>query len=179
MATKTISTIKVSTYMALSANGMIANEKKVPNWLSKEYAEGFIEICEKAKAVVMGKITYDILNPEQLPLKKEGTIIVVTNDVDEKSANPLVTFTDKKPVEIISMLTDKGYKEVVIIGGATTVSEFMEAGLIEDIYLIVEPFLFANGLTLFKNSNFEYKLSLIEVKKLNNDTLKLHYSYSK
>jgi dihydrofolate reductase len=171
--------IKVSMYMAVSGNGMIANEKKVPDWLSREYAEGFTEICEKAKAVVMGKTTYDLLIPDHLPLKKEGTIIVITNDINKKSANPLVAFTDKQPVEIINMLADKEYKEVVVIGGATTVSAFMQAGLIEDIYLVVEPFFFTNGLPLFKNVNFEYKLSLIEVKKLNKDTVRFHYKYTK
>jgi len=40
--------------------------------------------------------------------------------------------------------------ESVIIGGAITMSMFMEAGLVDDIYFVVEPVLFGSGLPLIK-----------------------------
>ena len=52
----------------------------------------------------------------------------------------------------------------------------MQAGLINEIILVVEPVVFGSGLPLFKGSEFEYKLSLTDVKKLNDHTVQLHYA---
>jgi dihydrofolate reductase len=172
--------MKVSIYMAVSTNGMISNEKGVPDWLSKEYEEGFMAICQKTKAVIMGKTTYKILAPDYLPLTNRGTTtVVLTHDIEEKSTNPTVVFTDKKPNDVVAMLEEKGHQEAVVIGGAITISELMQAGLVDEIYFVVEPVLFGNGLPLFKETSFEYQLNLLEVKKLNENTVQLHYQVLK
>src|SRR5215470_3660337 len=112
--------MKVILYMGLSANGMIAKANRVPDRASQEHIQGFITACQKAKAVIMGKITYDQLAPHYLPLKDEGTIVVLTHDTQAKPANPTVTFTHQKPQDIVSSLSEKAYQEVVVIGGAQT-----------------------------------------------------------
>ena len=171
--------MKVSIYIALSANGLISNQRGVPDWLSQEYGQGFMAICQKTKAVIMGKTTYNILAPDYLPLKNDGTTVVLTTDIEAKSVNPTVVFTNKEPKDIVSMLEEKGHTEVVIIGGTITVSEFMSSGAVDDIYLVIEPVLFGNGLPLFKDTEFEYKLNLIEIIKLNTNTIQLHYTIRK
>jgi hypothetical protein len=47
---------------------------------------------------------------------------------------------------------------------------------VNDIYFVVEPVLFGGGLPLFKDVEFERKLDLMEMKKLNANTVQLHYS---
>ena len=136
-------------------------------------------ICQRKKAVIMGKTTYNILAPDYLPLKNDGTTIVLTKNTQEKSVNPTVIFTNKKPEDIISLLEERGHQEAVIIGGTQTVSEFMSSGAVDDIYFVVEPVLFGNGLPLFKGIEFESKLNLIEMKKLNTNTIQLHYTITK
>jgi len=53
--------MKISIYIAVSANGLISNSRNAPDWLSPEYGEGFASICQKTEAVIMGKTTYNIL----------------------------------------------------------------------------------------------------------------------
>lgn len=171
--------MKISIYIATSANGLISNSRGVPDWLSPEYGQGFMEICQKTNAVIMGKTTYNILAPDYLPLKGDGTTIVLTSNIQEKPANPTVVFTNKKADEIVSMLEEKGYAEAVIIGGSLTVSEFINSRLVDDIFLVVEPVFFERGLPLFKDTKFESKLNLREVTKLNSNTVQLHYEIRK
>ena len=64
----------------------------------------------------------------------------------------------------------------VIIGGALTVNEFTGKGLVDDLFLVVEPVLFGKGLPLFKNVDFEIKMDLAEITKLNDNTVQLHYA---
>lgn len=171
--------MKISIYIAVSANGLISNSRNVPDWLSPEYSEGFESICKKMNAVIMGKTTYNILAPDYLPLKEEGTTVVLTTDEQAKSDNSTVVFTKNKATEIAEMLTKKGHTKAVIIGGAMTMSEFINAELVDDIYFVIEPVLFGSGLPLLKNVELESKLNLLDVKKLNGNTVQLHYEIKK
>lgn len=171
--------MKISVYIAISANGLISNQRNVPDWLSQEYSQGFMEICQRTKAVIMGKTTYRILAPDYLPLKDSGTTVVLTSDTQLVPPNPTVLFTNQKAAGIVSSLEQKGHTEAVIIGGTLTISEFMNAGLVDDILLVMEPVFFGNGLPLFKNSEFELKLRLESVAKKNGNTVQIHYSILK
>lgn len=167
--------MKISIYIAISANGLISNSRNAPDWLSPEYGQGMYSISQRFKAVIMGKTTYNIIAPDYLPLKDEGTTMVLTTDETAKSDNPTIIFTKERPAEIKQMLENKGHTEAVIIGGTMTISQFINAGLVDEIYFIVEPVLFDGGLPLLKNVVGEMKLNLIEASKLNDNTVQLHY----
>jgi len=165
----------ITIYIAMSANGLISNSKGVPDWLSPEYSNGFGEICQRTKAVIMGRKTYSILAPDYLPLKEEGTTVVLTTNTGAEPANRTVVFTDQEAKEIVAMLERKGRQEAVIVGGAYTMSKFIAARLVNEIILVVEPSLFGNGLPMFNDVDFTYKLTLMRTARLNSDTVKLHY----
>jgi len=109
--------MKVTVYIASSANGLISNSRNAPDWLSAEYSKGFMEICRQKRAVIMGRKTYDILAPDYLPLKEDGIQVVLTSRTDIEPANKTVVFTSDGPDEIVSMLEQRGFSEAVIIGG--------------------------------------------------------------
>jgi dihydrofolate reductase len=167
--------MKISIFIAASLNGFISNSRNEPDWLSPEFDESFVSICQKYKAVIMGKTTYNKLSPDYLPLTSEGTTVVLTTDKQAKSDNPTVVFVQNNPSEIAQMLADKGHTEAVIIGGTMTISEFVNAGLVNDIYFVLEPVLFRTGLPLLREVELDFKLKLLEVTKLNDSTLQLHY----
>ncbi len=171
--------MKISIYIAMSANGFISNSRNVPDWLSQEYMQGFDLHCQRTKAVIMGRTTYDILAPDYLPLKKEGTTVVLTSNKQMKSDNSTVIFTQLSASEIVHLLETKGHSEAVIIGGAAVMSAFIKAGLVDDIYFVMEPVLFGSGLPLLNNMETELKLDLVEVSNLNGNTIHLHYTVAK
>jgi dihydrofolate reductase len=114
-----------------------------------------------------------------LPLQKEGTTVVLTSDEQMKSVNPTVVFTRSSPADIAAMLEEKGHTEAVIIGGTLTMSAFINAGLVDDIYFVMEPVLFAGGLPLINRVGFDLKMQLLDVKQLNDNTVQLHYAIKK
>jgi dihydrofolate reductase len=171
--------MKISIYIAISANGFISNSRNVPDWLSNEYGEGLYAMCNEYNAVIMGKTTYNILAPNYLPLKDRGTTVVLTSDKNSKSENPTVVFTRDNPLAIVKNLEAKGHTKAVIIGGAMAIKEFVNAGLVDDIYFVFEPVLFHAGLPLLKDVNLDFKLRLLEMKKLNDNTVRLHYEVKK
>ena len=67
--------MKIRVYLAVSANGLISNKRNIPDWLSNEFSQGFMDISHQTKAVIMGKLTtYNYLAPDHLPLRDEGTL---------------------------------------------------------------------------------------------------------
>jgi dihydrofolate reductase len=171
--------MKITIYIATSANGFISNGRNVPDWLSEEYGAGMYALCQRYKAVIMGKATYDILTPDYLPLTSEGTTVVLSRNGQAKSTNRTVVFTPSSPAEVVAMLKERGHENAVIIGGALTMSEFINASLVDDIYFVVEPTVFGTGLPMLKASETEVKLKLLEVAKLNDNTVRLHYQVEK
>lgn len=171
--------MNLSIYVASSANGLISNSRNVPDWLSPEFEQDFMSISKKTKAVIMGRTTYNFLAPDNLPLQDEGTTVVLTNSEQREHSNPTVVFTKSEASEILEMLEKKGHTDAIIIGGEVAISYFLKDGLVDDIYFVVEPVLFGSGLPLTKIKDLEIKLNLVEVKKLNSDTVLLHYKIQK
>jgi dihydrofolate reductase len=167
--------MKVIIYLAASANGLISNNRNVPDWLSPEYGQGFMDISQRTQAVIMGKTTYNILSPDYLPLKEGGSLVVLTHDTTATPSQSNVVFTSDSPEEIVAQLTSKGHTEAVIIGGTQTVSAFVKAGLVNEIILVVEPVLFGKGLPLVNDVELERQLALLDVKKINDNTIQVHY----
>lgn len=102
--------MKISIYIAISVDGFISNSRNAPDWLSPEYSQGLVSICQKMKAVIMGKTTYNILSPDYLPLQKEGTTVVLTTDEQAKSDNPKYhnfSFSIAIPIFSMSLLALK------------------------------------------------------------------------
>lgn len=137
--------MKIIIYLAASANGMISNNRNVPDWLSQEYGQTFMELCQRTQAVIMGRTTYQILAPDYLPLK-EGSLMVLTHDTETRPPQSNVLFTNDTPQKIVDKLASKGHREAVIIGGTQTVTAFIKAGLVNELILVVEPVLFGKGL---------------------------------
>ncbi|MGN6491002.1 MAG: dihydrofolate reductase family protein [Agriterribacter sp.] len=163
-------------YLASAANGMISNQRNVPDWLSPEYGQGFMEMAQRTKAVIMGKTTYNILAPDYLPLKEEGTLLVLTHNTQMPPPQNNIVFTNQSPHDIVALLESRGHTEAVIIGGTLTASAFLKAGLVNELCLVVEPVLFDRGLPLMKDVDQDFSLILMQVKQLNANTVQLHYA---
>ena len=89
-----------------------------------------------------------------------------------------VEITQDDPKTLLAKLEQKGFKEVAICGGATIYTMFMEAGLVDKLYLTMEPVLFGNGIHLF-NKELDKKLELQSMQKLNEQSVLLEYNVIK
>lgn len=163
---------------AISADGYIAEEVKQisTSWTSKEDKKFFSERTKKAGAVVMGMSTYQTIGK---PLPDRITIVMsrTKHEVPEEYKGKLA-FTAQTPVEILAEFESYGLKEVAICGGAQIYTMFMKAGLIDTLYLTVEPVVFGKGVKLFSDE-VAAKLALKNCTQLNEQTLLLEYKVQK
>lgn len=157
---------------AVSADGKIAQQPDQVSldWTSKEDLAFFVEKTKEAGVVVMGRKTYETIGK---PLKGRLNVVMTRSAEDRQEAKGLRWISDS-PEKIIESLKGEGYENIAIIGGAQVYSLFLSAGLIDELYLTVEPVLFGQGTPLAEGFD-RIDLELIESRALNDRTIMQHY----
>lgn len=167
--------MKVVLYMGTSVNGYIARENGDSEWTSEEDLEGFYEKSKSIGNIVMGKNTY-LAASKSGYFPFPGTLnVVVSKQQIENLWGDKVLITDKTPLEIIKSLEQKGFTTTFLIGGGQLNASFAKENLIDEIYFDIEPLVFGKGIKVFAEKNFEIELELVDIKKLNKNTIQLHY----
>lgn len=156
---------------AQTADGFIAKNSHHPvDWTSKEDKKFFSEMTKRAGVIVMGQNTFETM-VKPLPLRLN---IVYSKNKEYKG----VEVTKKDPANLLSDLQKRGYKEVAICGGSTIYTMFMEQGLVDKLFLTIEPLLFGTGMSLF-NKELDVKIELVSERKSDEGAIFLEYNVRK
>jgi dihydrofolate reductase len=166
--------MKVFLVAAITADGFIGrNAGHLADWTSREDKKLFVRLTKQAGTMVMGSKTFATIG-RALPGRKT---IVYTTRPDEFSVDG-VEATDESPVELVARLENDGVEALAVCGGASIYALFMDAGVVDELYLTIEPLLFGTGVPLF-SSELDCKLSLLDLEKLNEHSILLHYAVQK
>src|SRR3989344_1882241 len=126
--------IKTFLIAAITADGFIAkNSAHNPSWTGKEDKKFFVERTKQAGVVIMGSKTFEVMGR---PLK-DRLNIVYSRDTNKKYEG--VEVTNKPPEELLADLEARGYKEAAICGGSNIYTMFLKAGLLDTLYITIEP----------------------------------------
>jgi len=152
----------------LTADGLIAEgtDQLSTDWTSKEDRRFFRDRTKEAGVIVMGRNTYETIAK---PLPDRLNVVYSEGEIEG------VEVTKKDPAELLKDLEKRGFKEVAIIGGTTIFTMFMEAGLVDKLYLTIEPVVFGSGMTLFNKKFDAKKLKLVSMQKLGEEAVLLEY----
>ena len=165
--------MNVILYMAITANGYIARENGDTPWSEAEF-EAYYSFVKKRGNVIVGRKTYELMK-EAGEFEKCGNPFVVVVSNKNKNKNDTNTRFVSSPQEAIKVLKTKGFKEVVMGGGGTLNAGFLKDGLIDEMILDVESMVFGKGVKLFKDTDVEAKLELLETRMLSKNTARLRY----
>lgn len=160
---------------AITVDGYIAAEADQIStaWTSAEDKTFFRDRTKQAGVIVMGRKTYDTIG-RPLPGRLNVVLTSSPQDVSPDQADQLM-YTSADPKTLIADLAARGYQEVAICGGASVYSQFLEAGVIDTLYLTVEPICFGRGIKLFSDISAT-KLTLKQTTPLSEQTLLLEYA---
>lgn len=169
------SKVKFTAFVVASIDGKIAKDSKSgAPWASKEDWLFFQQSLKKFDAVVVGTSTFKVA---QKNLNKRNTV-VFTSRVGKFKTVGSVTFFNPSRANVADFLKHNNYKKVAILGGPKVYSYFLEKGMLDELYVTIEPLIFTEGVNMFTGDKFtKYKLKLESVKKLNTQgTLLLKYN---
>ena len=172
--------MKTILYMAQSLNGYIAKDNGDMAWIGKADKEKFMADTKAAGNIVMGRNTYEAMAADgSFPLP-DRLNVVMTRELKESNGQH-VLFTDKSPAEILDLLKDQKFEQAMIVGGGKIAKSFLEQGLIAEIFVTIEPVILGRGVEFVERGEFveegdlESKLKLLEIIRLSEDELQLHY----
>lgn len=157
---------------AITADGFIGQSAHhlSTRWTSHADKVFFTETTKKAGVVVMGRSTFDTIG-RALPGRR--TIVLTTRPIDVEG----IETTQETPQALVERLEKEGCTELAVCGGASVYTQFIDAGVVGEIYLTVHPIVFGAGVPLF-NEPLAAQLALIETKDIGDGTVLLHYSLS-
>ena len=162
--------MKMILYMALSIDGIAALDSRtgIERYGSREDHDFFIGESKKCDAALMGKNTASF--------KISGVPnVILTHDSKLQNSGDGRLYLWGDPKEIYSELERRGFKKVALLGGPFTNAQFLRQGLVDEMFLTVEPVTIGQGLH-FLNEALESRWTLADTKILNKKgSLVLHY----
>lgn len=163
---------KYIAYVASTIDGRISLTKKTrPDWTSPEDWRHFQAGLEKANAVVVGSNTYAAA---KFRLDKRATF-VLTSKVKSVKRVGSVTFVNPRYTSIKELLST--CPVVAIAGGGVVYRTMLEQGLVDELYVTIEPLVFGRGTEMFSDGTKTVRFVLKAIKKLNTrGTVLLHYT---
>lgn len=165
--------MKVTLVAAVTLDGKIAavEDQNSLDWTSKEDKRFFVRKTKEAGVLVMGRPTFETIG-KPLP---ERLNVVMTRDASSFQNQPgVLEYSSASPKDVIDDLAGRGFEEVIIAGGAQIYSLFVDAGLVTDYFLTVEPILFGQGVPLVQGIPVT-RLKLVSSEKLGEHAMLLHY----
>ena len=135
--------MKVIVYLAISVNGIIEDAKGGTPWSAEQWEKWGAEL-KRAQCLIVGRTTHDLMS-DSGEYEKYGVRRVIVLTSSGISPDPIVT-TAASARQALEQLSQEGFSEVVVGGGAKTTAAFVEIGCVSEIYLDIEPFLFGGGL---------------------------------
>lgn len=171
--------MKVILSVAVSVNGMIADENGLEDFLSHKNWVAFTNLANKIGNNIWGRKTYEAVkswNEDYLNDLKDVVKVVISSD---KSINHEQGFEyASSPEEAISLLKDKGFEQVLVTGGSATYSYFLSHNLVDEIIFDLNPVILGKGKPAFSFDGNDVKLELLETNSLDG-IMEIHYKVIK
>lgn len=167
---------KISIYIAMSIDGYIARKDGGLDWLQYGHTGdedyGFKKFSDSVDALVLGRNTYEIVSGfDEWPYKGKRVIVLSHSLTGVRKEAELYC---GQLTDLASLLYSEGIKHVWVDGGIT-VSQFLEAGLVDDITISIIAVVLGSGIPLFSTMDKEHKCRLISTQSYPSGLVQLKY----
>lgn len=160
--------------LAVSLDGFIEGPNGEYDWCFNDQDYGLTDFFKSIDSIFMGRKSYDLaVSNGGMNMWKGVTTYVFTNTIGKTPSDDvkLVRSMD----EVGPIISQPG-KDIWLFGGAELTTEFINAGLIDELWLSVHPILLGSGKPLFQNINGRKLLKLVESRTYDTGLLSLKYA---
>ncbi len=170
--------IQASVFIGVTVDGFIARPNGDLDFLPPGGGEphGYAEFFSSIDALVIGRKTFEIvLEFPEWPYADKPVFVLSSRPLDFSSVSGgIVEQIAGDPVEIISRLAARGFRQLYIDGGVT-IQEFLRAGLIQRLIITRVPVLIGEGIPLFGTLLRDIKLHHIATQPYPSGLVKSEY----
>jgi dihydrofolate reductase len=168
---------RVSVYIAHSVDGYIADRDGSLDWLFTRAAiegedYGYDDLMASVDGLAMGRGAWDFIADEpSLPFGERKVYVFTHREAAPRAG---VQFWSRTPVEAVAEWRAAGLTRVYVDGGRL-ISDFLAAGLVDDLTLTVVPVLLGSGSRLFHEIPVLTSLALESSQAYSNGVVQLRY----
>jgi riboflavin biosynthesis pyrimidine reductase len=83
------------------------------------------------------------------------------------------------PEKAVGALRSMKFKRLLLGGGRRLNSSFLLSGLVNEVWIDIEPFLFGDGIRIIDANNLNVKLKVIGFRRLSRDLVQIRYEIVK
>jgi len=187
---------KIIAALTMSVDGFIEGPNGEVDWI-ESWDNPYDGLFTQIDTCILGRGMYPGYENYWLSILANPGGILSTGKVATEGELAYAHFADKTPhivlsrtldnvnwkttriardIEEIRNLKRQEGKDIFAVGGATLVSSLMNAGLIDELRLVVNPIVLGGGKALFKDVNERHALTLLGAKSLKSGNVSLTYS---
>lgn len=146
---------------------------------SAEDQAHFSRTLQSCDCSVMGRETYAVSRDFiRARLTAQRLRIVLTRSPETHAADTVpgaLEFSAANPERVMADLRSRGMRRCAVLGGAAVNASFLRLGLVDELWLTLEPRLFGGGTPLLRETA-DVRLKLQSCEPLSADTLLLKYA---
>ncbi len=179
-------------FMHTSLDGFVGGPNGEMNWISvdEEIFDFVATLTANADTALYGRTTYEMMQgywptagdqPNASKHDKEHSVwykniskVVLSTTLSQDGLEN-TTVISSNLEENIYHIKNKPGKNILIFGSPRASHSLLEAGLVDEFWLFVNPVLLGQGIPLFKGVNELVKLRLIASKTFSCGVIALHY----
>ena len=192
---------KVIAALQVSVDSFIEGPNGELDWAIAEDEETWRDVfamLESVDTCILGRVMYPLYKQYWLAVLENPTgSLPLSGKPATKNEIAYARWADKTPhivlsktldtvawettrivrdVEEIRKLKHQPGRDMYVVGGATLVGSLMNAGLIDEVQLMVNPLILGGGKALFKDVKERKSLKLVRTKPLKSSKVRLIYS---
>ena len=183
---------KLYAFNMVTLDGFFEGPNHDINWhyVDGEFNDFAIDQLNSTDTLIFGRVTYQMMAsywPTPDGIKDDPTVadfmnrtpkIVVSRTLHKADWNNTRLIKDHVVDEIAKLKQQPG-KDIAVFGSANLLSTLMQANLVDEHRVIVNPVILGKGTPLFKNSQNKLDLKLVKTRIFGNGNVLLCYQLDK
>jgi dihydrofolate reductase len=168
----------------MSFDGFFAGPNGELDWhvVDNEFFAYAAEMLRSIDTIILGRLTYEVMfahwpsaPKDEIAEKMNGSAKVVFSRTLDKADWNNTTLLKGDLVDEVSKLKRLPGKDMVVLGSASIASPLLEAGLVDDYRVIINPVLLGRGKPLFTGIETQISLKLLGTKLFGSGVVLLRY----
>ncbi len=173
---------RIVAHAFMTLDGVVTEpEEWQPAYVNDELTSLLGRLTVDADTLLLGRTTYEAL--AQVWRHGEGRPAEAVNGMGKLVASTTSAQSDRDDITVIggdvmtelAALKQKPGKEITVTGGVTLIRSLLQAGLVDDLHLLVHPLVAGSGQRLFPSAGTRIPLILVEASASSSGVLHLRY----
>ncbi len=154
---------KLLFYGAMSIDGYLAREDHRLDWLigtEGEEETSYDTFYASVDTLIMGRNTYEQvlqLSPDEFPYEGKTCYIMSRTLQDSLEGTHIIR---EDVLSFVKKLKNETGRNIWIVGGGGLLQSFLQARLVDELFLQIVPVMIGRGIPLFSPADLEFRFSL-------------------